>query len=149
MKRAYPDKQNIQLVVCDQIRQEAFSKVSILGWYIGEEIVMLPKAGERTVKPPFRMGSLGFLFVIKDSVGEFDASFSILSPKKEALVKPTKLGRQKLTGKTHTIGVQSNTPEFKMTGQYSVVLVLDQKRYEFPLKIGTKSMKDALAAMKP
>ncbi len=93
------------------------------------------------------MASLSFVFVLRGGSGDFNASFSLIDPQGGAVVKPAKLGVEKKGKKAHMMGIQIRGATFKSVGQYTVLLQLDQKRYEFPLKIGVRTRKEALAAL--
>ena len=68
----YPNDSDVWLLLADDVRQEMGNKVSILGYFAGDDILI---EGSTTI-----LGSLAILFVIKNADGEMQFSAKITPP---------------------------------------------------------------------
>jgi Family of unknown function (DUF6941) len=126
-------------VICDQARLEMNKKLTVIGWFTGNTIVFHPRE-DASLKAPFRMPTLGIVFVFKAGRGTFPASFSLSAPKDKVFVKPTKLKALKFDAEGSALVVlQLAGPAFPAKGQYTVRVQLGEKEYVEHFEVATSN----------
>lgn len=137
MRRKYPKDEAIKRLVCEQVRPELNNKLSLLGLYAGDHVIIHPATPDK--KFPYTLARLAFMYIIKGGLGEFEAHFKLLDPENkpanEVKLNPINL---KLNG-TSGIVVQLNNVQFNSVGDYTAVLHLGNKKYNFPIVISVDS----------
>lgn len=75
MDHELPTDARTLFLVCEDVRQEINNKVSLMGVFIGGDIIITRE--EATGKPAL---PICFVFVFRDGAGQFDAKFTVTSP---------------------------------------------------------------------
>ncbi len=79
----YPTE--VVFLLAEDIREEVRSKLSLLGVFSGDDIII---RGEKPAIP-----SLAFFLLIRDGRGTFESSFRINSEEGKNIVDPVKMGK--------------------------------------------------------
>jgi len=117
----YPADEDIWLILAEDIRQELGNKLSILGYYVGGDIVV--------EKNNTSLGSLALLFIARGGDGFVDWSVDVISPSGAKIPSPSGSVKLELTSPfvqaVKYLGVRLEI------GEYKVILSFDgMKRYE-------------------
>ena len=134
MRRRYPKAENIKFLLCEQARPELNKKISLLGLYPGDHIVFLPEVKGQY---PYVLAALSFVFVFKDGVGEFDAGFEMLDPGGNATHKASLAPISLTSDVSGGMVVNLHNAQFNAEGNYTAVLRLGNKRYDFPFQVSS------------
>lgn len=119
-------------LMADDIRQEIGGKVTLVGFFIGNEIV-LPK--DAKPGPDIALAKLAFLTRLKDGDGTWNGKWSISGPGNIEIIKsPKDFSVKKVAGEMH--GVLTVLPlKVPKVGDYKYVLELDDRPYEYRFHI--------------
>lgn len=136
MRRRYPKAENVKYLLCEQVRPELNKKLTLMGLYAGDQIVFLPAAPGQF---PYTLAGLAFVYIMKGGLGEFEARFKLLDPDNkptyEVTLDPIKIESDATAG----VVVQLGNVQFNSEGDYTAVLLLGNKRYNFPIRISSAS----------
>jgi hypothetical protein len=124
-----PEDHQVIFLPCDDVRQEAAGKVSLLGMYSGGEIIVYAPPNEQTVLP-----SLSFLFVVMGGQGTFQTRFEITDPNNNPVVNHPMANSVKNANAALNIIIRM-TPFPVVFGQYRVRLQLDDQSYHRTLTL--------------
>ena len=136
MAKVYP--KSLRFLLADAIRQEAGGKLTLLGLYAGDEVVLqgeLPDVVPDGMKGVAIQG-LTVLIMIPDGHGEFQCRFQLFDPTGDLLID----GRAAVTVNKQK-GIASNllfpispfpVPQF---GRYRVLCDLDKRSFEYSFVI--------------
>ncbi len=139
MSYKLPVKREVRLLVAEDIRQEVFGKVTLVGLMPGEQFLV---SGKPDANAPagvaFAIASLGFLFVITGGEGKFKARVKVIAPdKKRTTIVNTLMDRpvEKIAGRTAIFGTTAKPFVCPSFGTYTVQMELDKAKFAFPMKI--------------
>ena len=124
MEKQYPTDGEIDFLVAEIIRPEPGGKLSILGFYPGNEI----KLNSLVTTPP--QLQLGILFVLNDGSGAFDCKLLIGVPGEKEKQEISLHISEKLPNKAHTVAASLAGFVVPREGVYTFSLVLDDRIYE-------------------
>lgn len=137
MANVYPKE--IQFLIADHVRQEEGGKLSLLGFYSGDAVLL---KGPLPAEIPEGVGGIALpgltiVAVVRDGQGSFDSTFHLYSPDGRELgqgVKGQKLDKAKGGAASLIVPIQPfPIPEF---GIYRARLQLGKHEYEFQFKVG-------------
>lgn len=132
--KVYPSDPNVWMLVTDAIRIEANGKLTLLGFFGGPTVNLLPDA---TLPASI---NLTFLFLLNDGEGTFNASLSIKPPTgTPAIIHQQMLDKP---NDVHGIIVGLQPLIVPELGTYELVLSLDDRRYVRRLQIGKPPVKN-------
>jgi len=145
MAKVYPKL--LRFLLADAVREESGGKLTILGLYSGDQLVLqgpLPKAVPKGFKG-MALPGLTVLVMISDGHGEFECRFQIFDPN-DALLGDGKalilVNKQKDVASNLLFPI---TP-FPITafGRYRVLCKLDGRSYEYAFQIRHQNAKARL-----
>lgn len=137
MARLFP--KNVQFILADAVRQEVGGKLTMLGLYSGDVVLL-----NETLPPALPEGAAGmalagltFLVRVLDGQGQFKYRVDLYGPKGEMLgQRMTEQILEMQPGTTASLIVPVQPfpiPEF---GIYRIVLTLNGRPYEFKFRVG-------------
>lgn len=133
--KTYP--KNVYFLLADDVREEKNNKVSIIGAFTGDDILV------HDPQPGKAIPSLALLVIFKNGEGEFDIEMDVLSPSSKKLGKGVEFpGIQMKAGINHSLLIKFPNfvvPEF---GVYKFRFSFDkgEKVYEYPVVINGQSV---------
>lgn len=144
MSKKYPTAKTIKFILCEDLREEPRSKLTLLGVFAADSISILkpeaPKGGTGVAV----LSSLAIVVAIKGIAGDFEAALAVHSPNGKKPAFEGKLGKvtlPKLGSATLAWKVQGFVvPKF---GKYRAELSLDDRVYPFEFEILDGSMQQA------
>jgi len=117
-----PTNGRLQFLVCEQVREEANGKHTLLGFFPGEEIKLL-------AAPPVFI-QLALMFIFKDGVGAFDVAFDMEVPGPTQPFPRQQLGSISIiAGKTAVFSLNMQAFPVQSIGEHKVRLQLDREQY--------------------
>lgn len=135
MNKRFPATKNVKFVLCEDVRMEANQKLALLGVFPADSITVLGPKAPAGGAGVAQLASLGFLVMLKDFAGSFDARLRIADPDgnfafDEAMgkVELESRGNATLAWKAQGFVV----PKF---GVYRAELMLDDRAYPFEFEI--------------
>lgn len=135
MDKLYPQAEDLNFVLCDEIRQEIGNKISLMGVYSGGDLIVPKKDDKKHV-----VASLSFFFGFTNGEGIFEGKFVIKDPTgKVILTNPIKeLKKEKDKGMNFVAAVK---PFHLTIGKYTVSLWLDDHEFinTFDVKEGDEN----------
>lgn len=137
MANVYP--KNIQFLLADHVRQEEGGKLSLLGFYSGDAVLLkgllpeeIPEGMEGIALP-----GLTIVAVVRDGQGVFNSAIHLYGPNGKELgegVKGQKLDKRKDGTASLLVPIQPfPIPGF---GIYRVLLELGTREYEYQFRVG-------------
>jgi hypothetical protein len=126
---ALPSDANVDLLVCDAVRQNPDGKLDLAGFFPAPTIRLDPAA-----KLPAAL-NLTFVFVLKDGDGQFPAIFRILDPLGKELHRQALPDVRKAADTHHVMMMAVRLIPIALSGDYPVVLELDGREYRRPVHI--------------
>lgn len=136
MKR--PRKQfDARFLLCEDIRAEALGKISLIGVYVGERVVVWPLPGRKPTdtKDVAQIGPLAFVVVVSGPSGKYKTAFELVNPDGKRWGSK-QLGKLEIKDDAASLlatrALQMLVPKF---GQYVVRFSLDGSRFDFPFQI--------------
>lgn len=149
MANVYPKK--LQFLLADAVRQEDGGKLTVLGLYTGEDVLLkepLPKTLPEGIKG-LALPGLTILATARDGHGSFNFSCELYGPDGKSLGKDivgVKLEKQKVAPASLLVPVQPfPIPRF---GTYRAVFKLSQHEYEFKFRVGHVDPKAVFPSVK-
>jgi hypothetical protein len=124
-----PANDKIEFIVCENVRQETYGKLSLLGFFGAEEIRV-----DRALPFPAAF-PLAFVFVLREGEGNFKVEIELHNPVGDVLFKSDLPNAVKLPERNHTITVNFTPFIVPTPGIYSVVLKLDGHEFTRRLNI--------------
>ena len=101
MTKQAPTNANSLFLVCEGVRPEAGNKLTLVGFYAGDRIVV-PIGTERVL-----LNSLAFLLIFRDGQGTFKTGVSLRSPSGKELFEDSPIRDVELKeNSTHTFAFQ-------------------------------------------
>lgn len=134
MSKTYPSGENVQFILCEDVRSEAGGKVSLMGVFPGKIIVF--HAPEDSMVTP-----VVFYFVINDGEGDFKVKFELENPSNEI----DALYETEITKKIDNpavIIIKAPLLKFKSTGRYIARLLIDEESHERDVLIRREEPKE-------
>ena len=123
MAKQYPADQDIIFLVCDTIRKEPNNKLSLLGLFLGNEIIV-------EVDAPVTLSPFALLFHLSDGYGEFKTKIQVLKENGDQVLE-VKIGdTTKKNDAGSTIGLSIQSLKFDEFGSYTFRLILDDHEYD-------------------
>jgi hypothetical protein len=126
---ALPTDVNVDLLLCDAIRQNADGKLDLSGYFPVFEVKLDP-----SVPQPVAI-NLCFVYVLKDGEGEFKANFQIIDPLGRELHRHDLPEVQKRPGQAHVMPIAINTIPIANSGNFAIVLELNGQPYRRSVRI--------------
>ena len=126
---ALPTDANIDLLICDAVRQTAEGKLDLAGYF------PIPEVKIDAGAPLPVVVNLSFVFVLKDGEGQFRAVFRILDPLGAELHRYDIKEFQKPAGQPHLILLQINRIPIVRSGNYSILLEIEGQEYRRSVRI--------------
>ena len=126
---ALPTDANVDLLICDSVRQTPEGKLDIAGFFPVPEVKLDPN-----VQLPGAI-NLTFVFVLKDGDGRFPAVFRILDPLDAELHRYEIKEFTKPPGQAHLMLLQINRIPVVRSGNYSVLLEIEGQQYRRSVRI--------------
>ena len=140
MRRRYPKAENVKYLLCDHVRPEMNKKLTLMGLYASDQIVFYPTTPGQF---PYTLVGLAFVYIMRDGLGDFEARFKLLGPDNKPIYEVTLDQISFKKGGTNGVIVQIVNAQFNSEGDYTAVLFLGNKRYNFPIVISSASPTDS------
>lgn len=126
---ALPTDTNIELLICDAVRQNADGKLDLAGYFPVPEVKLDPAAPQ-----PVAI-NLCFVYVLKDGDGQFRASFQIIDPLGKELHRHDVPEFRKTPGQAHVMMFAIERILVANSGNFTVVLELNGQPYRRTIRI--------------
>ena len=126
---ALPTDANIDLLICDAVRQTPDGKLDLAGYFPIPEVKL-----DSGVPLPAAV-NLTFVYVLRDGDGQFRATFRILDPLGKELHRYDIKEFTKPHGQPHLILLQINRIPVAHSGNYAVLLEIAGQEYRRPVRI--------------
>lgn len=133
MPNVLPSDQNVEFILCENVRPEGDGKISILGYIATPEIIVPATAATQVGVNGI---TLGLIFILRDGEGTFPGgSISLTDPAGMSLGQGALNPIEKKIGEANIIFI--NVPLMPVTtmGDYLVTLNIDTKTYVRKIKI--------------
>lgn len=132
-KKNYPD--SVRFLLCEDIRQELGNKLSILGLFVGDDIVIKGEK-EGQVIP-----SLAILAIFSGGVGEFQVSTKLYRhSRSEPILDLSKYQIIEKKGENITSAIKVAPFKIEEFGEYTAVWNFNgEKEYKYTFKIKNKT----------
>lgn len=124
-----PTDANVNLLVCDAVRQTAEGKLDMAGYFPTSEVKLDPAA-----QLPVAL-NLTFVFVLKDGDGEFRPTFRIVDPLGKELHKFEVPEIKKLAGLAHVLMLPVGQIPIAHSGNYAISLEFNGRQYRRSVRI--------------
>lgn len=124
-----PTDANIDLLICDAVRQNPDGKLDIAGYFPMPEVKL-----DSSAPLPVAV-NLTFVFVLRDGEGRFRAIFRILDPLDAELHRVEIAEFNKPEGRAHLIMLQINRIPVVHAGNFTILLEIDGQQYRRPVRI--------------
>ena len=124
-----PEERHLTFVVCEELRQETGGKVSLLGVYGGEEILVIAPPGEAPI-----LSGIGFYYCFGGGEGTFAARFELTDPHGTQVISNPVGQLVKRPDGALNVMVQLR-PFPTAYGVYRARLYLDDRAYERTLRV--------------
>lgn len=131
------------LLIAEEFRQETKNKISALGLYTAQAILLERQPGEeslsleqRTAKLPLGLDRLGFLFTTTDIAGKHEVYLQIFTPSGVLLMESNKTTievPEDLKEFGHSFVIQSNPFVIPEIGKYNCRYWVDTTSTDFSL----------------
>jgi hypothetical protein len=126
---ALPTDANVDLLICDAVRQTPDGKLDLAGYFPIPEVKLDPGT------PLPAVVNLTFVFVLKDGDGQFRARFRILDPLGAELHRYDVKEFSKPVGHPHLLLLQINRIPIARSGNYAVLLEIAGQEYRRSVRI--------------
>jgi hypothetical protein len=133
------------ILIADEFRQETKNKITALGLYTAQAILLERQPGEenfsleqRTATLPLALDRLGFLFTTTDIVGKHEIYLQIIAPSGEVLMQSNKTTieiPEHLREFGHSYVIQSNPFIIPEVGNYICRYWVDDTATDFSLLV--------------
>ncbi|MDD5384154.1 MAG: hypothetical protein PHG89_04660 [Gallionella sp.] len=128
--KTFPTDAKVVFLLCEDFRAELGGKASLLGAFLGGDIVIQEKKVKGLALP-----SLAFIFMFNDGSGSFDSKFEILSPDDKPII-PDSGTTSAIKKPDASMNIISKVAPFPAEeGTYKVHVQLDDKLYKREFKI--------------
>jgi hypothetical protein len=118
----YPDDSDVVLLISEDARLEVGNKVTIIGWYVGGNIV-IPKSDTQLI-----LQSLALIFLIRSGDGDFHLSTKITDPSGSIVIETTPLTLLIRMGAS-SAQLLRLVPFTPIIGSYTVDLRINERVY--------------------
>jgi hypothetical protein len=118
----YPNDADVILLLCEDARLEIGNKITIIGWYVGGDI-LIPQPNPQPV-----LQSLCLIFHIRSGDGEFSVSTKVIDPNGTTIVE-TQVSKISINRGSATAQILKLVPFSSLYGRYNVELYLEEKAY--------------------
>lgn len=133
----------LKFLIAEEFRPEANNKISALGVFAGDVIILLKKPDQpATEKALMGLERLAFLVTVSELDGTHNFKGAILDPNRNQMelgIKSLGDGVVIQPGLAHTVVVEAKPFVIKIPGIYTFVFYIDDDPYEFPFEIRTSS----------
>jgi len=124
-----PTDANIDLLICDAVRQTPEGKLDLAGYFPVPEVKLDPAA-------PLPVAvDLTFVFVLKDGDGQFRATFRVLDPLGKELHQQDLAAFEKHAERPHAMLLRINRIPILHYGNYAILLTIDGQEYRRSVRI--------------
>jgi hypothetical protein len=119
----YPEENDVLLLLCEDARLEVGNKVTLIGWYVGGDI-LLPSPNNLQVM----LQSLALVFYVRSGDGEFQSSIKIINPAESGIAEtpPSQFIIKKGAFAAQLLRI---VPFSAMIGKYVVEFRLNERVY--------------------
>jgi hypothetical protein len=130
MEKRAPDFASSTFLLLEGVRQEVGNKVSLVGVFLNNDLIVPQGAGENAV-----LEALGFVFIARGGNGEFDVRFDIVGPDDRQVVSAPMSKAVLEYPKVHFTNARIEKFPAKI-GKYKVVFYYDKLscQHEFEIK---------------
>ena len=126
---ALPTDANVDLLLCDAVRQTPDGKLDLAGYFPVAEVKI-----DAGAKLPVHF-NMTFVFVLKDGEGQFRAVMRIIDPLGKELHRYDVPDVKKLAGLHHVMMLPVRLIPFAHAGNYAICLDLDGREYRRSVRI--------------
>lgn len=134
----------VKFLIAEEVRPEASNKMSILGFYAGDTIVMLKKERPQGVPEgtPEGFERLAILATISEaSEGAHKFRGRLLVPSGELYAPESTLGEASIPkGFSHVVVIELKPFIVKQAGTYTYEFVVDEEIFNFPFEVRIQDM---------
>lgn len=124
-----PTDSEILFLLCDVARQEPGGKVTLLGYFGGNEI----KLNSNTPLPTIL--TIAAVYVLQDGEGKFSSSLSVVDSTRNQIMAGALPDIDKPKGNNHTIIINFPSLPVVQMGEFSFILTIGSKQYQRKLRI--------------
>jgi hypothetical protein len=121
--KTFPTDQRVLFLPCDMARTEGNGKITLLGYFGGEEI-RLSNSAKFPVSFP-----LGLVFMLRDGQGDFAATIQVDGPHGNVLPRSPAPAISKPAGDNHGVILNFSPMTINEYGQYTFTLRLEDVPY--------------------
>jgi hypothetical protein len=136
------------VLICESVRQEPLGKLSVLGWYNGDEIILhrLPSAPDPWIPT---LPGLAFLFQFLGGEGTFPVKFSFADPAGKQIAEMDFGEKEFRPGARTTLAITGNGPiSLKNFGSYVACVSVGEKKFRHKIHIKEGApLSDAAASL--
>jgi hypothetical protein len=135
----------ITMIVAEEFRQEASNKITALGIYATQSIMLNSPPGQESLSLqqkistlPIALDRLGFIFSTTEIVGEHEVYLQIITPTGSVIMESKKEKvniSQELSNYGHSYVIQSSPFIIPEVGDYICRYLVDETPNDFMLKI--------------
>jgi hypothetical protein len=126
---ALPTDANVDLLLCDAVRQTAEGKLDIAGYFPVHQVKVAANA-----QLPVGI-NLTIVFVVKDGEGRFKAALRLLDPAERELHRQQLDEFTKDAVAPHVVMLTLNRIPVEQWGNFTFVLEIDGQEYRRPVQI--------------
>ena len=128
--KTFPTDGKINFLLCEDFRNEQGGKASLLGAFLGGNIVIQEEKKEGLALP-----SLAFIFIFNDGSGTFDSKVEVLSPENKQIIPDSRSAPAEKKPETPMSVIFKIAPFPAIEGMYKARVLLDDRLYEREFKI--------------
>jgi hypothetical protein len=134
-KKKYPRQSSIRFTLCDDIRQEVNGKVSLMGIYAADKVVLLDPKPIPEQKALAVLPSMALAFFIANAEGSLNMSVQLVPPSgaKSPVLNIGPVVAEK--GRSAITGAFLRPFVVQEYGTHKVLLHLDDRKYEFSFEV--------------
>jgi hypothetical protein len=135
MKKKLPEARQVRCHLCEDVRQEINGKLSLLGLYPDDTIIVLGKPASALPPGVVAHLNLAVVIVVTGGAGKFDGILRIVAPGGKALFESPMMPVTIERGRSATAGWKIQGVLFPRFGEYKIEFALDRKRYTFAFRV--------------
>lgn len=129
----------VSFLISEEVRSELNNKISVVGLYAGDVVVILKGARPEGIPEdtPFGLDRLTILAIITEAAeGELDLKGKIINPSGEVDQEDIPLGKAiARKGLSNTVVIEMKPFIVKVSGTFKFELSVNQEKFIFPFEI--------------
>ncbi len=135
MSKKYPAAKSVKFILCEDVREEAHSKLTFLGVFTADSITLLRPQLPTGTQGVAVLASLAIVVILKGIEGDFETRMKLMTPDKKVAFEGS-IGKVK-AAKASSATLAWKVQGFVVTsyGCYHAELRLDDKVYPFDFDI--------------